>query len=299
MSDGGLSREEFQVLRKSVSGFCEGSDRQTLMRLYEYGYINGGNRITDSGMEALVPYKVDNAVILAAGMAKRFLPLSAYMPKGLFQVKGEVLIERQIRQLQETGITEIVIVTGYQEDKFEYLADTYGIKLISNPEYETANNISSVWYARSYLKNTYILGSDNWYGSNIFEKYEYEPYYSRVFSRDYVDEYCIDMNEGYIEKIRKGGRNTWYTLGEIYFDRRLSAMVLEDLQKEYQADDAVRAMIIDLYCMRHIDRYRFYTKEREKGVISEFDTMEELMEFDPRFGRFASEVMKRKGEDKK
>ena len=259
MSDGGLSREEFQVLRKSASGFCEGSDRQTLMRLYEYGYINGGNRITDSGMEALVPYKVDNAVILAAGMAKRFLPLSAYMPKGLFQVKGEVLIERQIRQLQETGITEIVIVTGYQEDKFEYLADTYGIKLISNPEYETANNISSVWY----------------------------------------DEYCIDMNEGYIEKIKKGGRNTWYTLGEIYFDRRLSAMVLEDLQKEYQADDAVRAMIIDLYCIRHIDRYRFYTKEREKGVISEFDTMEELMEFDPRFGRFASEVMKRKGEDKK
>ena len=57
-------------------------------------------------------YHVDNAVILAAGTSSRFAPLSYEMPKALIEVKGEVLIERQIRQLQETGIDEIVIVTG-------------------------------------------------------------------------------------------------------------------------------------------------------------------------------------------
>ena len=56
--------------------------------------------------------KVDNAIILAAGTASRFAPLSYEIPKGLVEVKGEILIERQIKQLKESGIPEIIIVTG-------------------------------------------------------------------------------------------------------------------------------------------------------------------------------------------
>ena len=41
--------------------------------------------------------KVDNAIILAAGTASRFAPLSYETPKGLIEVKGEVLIERQFK----------------------------------------------------------------------------------------------------------------------------------------------------------------------------------------------------------
>ena len=44
-------------------------------------------------------YKVDNAIIMAAGTSSRFAPLSYEMPKALIEVKGEILIERQIRQL--------------------------------------------------------------------------------------------------------------------------------------------------------------------------------------------------------
>ena len=43
--------------------------------------------------------KADNAILLAAGYARRFAPLSDRCPKGLLPVRGEVLIERQIRQL--------------------------------------------------------------------------------------------------------------------------------------------------------------------------------------------------------
>ena len=39
--------------------------------------------------------KVDNAIIMAAGESRRCLPLSELLPKGLFVVKGEVLIERE------------------------------------------------------------------------------------------------------------------------------------------------------------------------------------------------------------
>ena len=55
-------------------------------------------------------YRVDNAVIMAAGASSRFAPLSYEYHKGLIEVKGEILIERQIRQLREAGISEIIIV---------------------------------------------------------------------------------------------------------------------------------------------------------------------------------------------
>ena len=48
-----------------------------------------------------------NAVILAAGKSNRFAPFTYEKPKGLFVVKGERLIERQIKQLKEAGVNEI------------------------------------------------------------------------------------------------------------------------------------------------------------------------------------------------
>ena len=64
-------------------------------------------------------FKIDNAVILAAGFSSRFAPLSLHTPKALLKVKGEILIERQIRQLQEAGIRDIYVVTGYLGQQFD------------------------------------------------------------------------------------------------------------------------------------------------------------------------------------
>ena len=62
-----------------------------------------------------------NAIILAAGKSSRFAPFTYEKPKGLFCVKGQILIERQIEQLIEAGIDEIYIVVGYMKEKFFYL----------------------------------------------------------------------------------------------------------------------------------------------------------------------------------
>ena len=80
-------------------------------------------------------FKADNAVILAAGTSSRFAPLSYEKHKALTVVKGEVLIEREIRQLKETGIHDIFIVTGYKAEQFEYLKSLYGVMLIYNPDF--------------------------------------------------------------------------------------------------------------------------------------------------------------------
>ena len=88
-------------------------------------------------------YKVDNAVIMAAGTSSRFAPLSYELPKGLITVRGEILIERQIRQLRDAGISDIIVVTGYMRERFAYLADKYGVRLVHNPEYNVRNNSSA------------------------------------------------------------------------------------------------------------------------------------------------------------
>ena len=90
-------------------------------------------------------FKIDNAVILAAGFSSRFAPLSLHTPKALLKVKGEILIERQIRQLQEAGIRDIYVVTGYLGQQFDYLRERAGVSLIENKEYQVRNNHSSVW----------------------------------------------------------------------------------------------------------------------------------------------------------
>ena len=74
-------------------------------------------------------YRVENAVIMAAGTSSRFAPLSYERPKGLITVKGDVLIERQIRQLKESGINDITVVKGYKAEEFQYLKEKFGIQL--------------------------------------------------------------------------------------------------------------------------------------------------------------------------
>ena len=136
--------------------------------------MNGS--LTQAGDSLLNTHRIDNAVILSAGMSTRFVPLNFEIPKGLLTVKGEPLIERQICQLREKGIEEIIIVVGYMKEQFEYLVGKYGVILVETDEYETKNNHASIWAARQYLKNTIITSSDLYFDENIFETYAYDSF---------------------------------------------------------------------------------------------------------------------------
>ena len=52
-------------------------------------------------------------VILAAGMAKRLRPLTDTKPKCLLEVGGRTLLERTVCAMQQAGISQFVVVTGY------------------------------------------------------------------------------------------------------------------------------------------------------------------------------------------
>ena len=224
--------------------------------------------------------KVDNAVIMAAGMSSRFAPLSYEKHKALIEVKGEVLIERQIRQLLEAGLSDIYIVTGYQAEQFDYLRQKLGVKLIHNPDYLIRNNNSSIWAARELLRNSYVCSSDNYFNRNPFEIEVDEAYYAALYADGHTNEWCMEEDEqGYIRAVTIGGANAWYMLGHTFWSEEFSSHFLKILVAEYDLPETADKLW-ERILMAHLDELKMKIRKYGSDVIFEFDTMDELREFD-------------------
>ena len=225
-------------------------------------------------------HKVDNAVIMAAGTASRFAPLSYEMHKALITVKGEVLIERQIRQLKEAGVPEIYIVTGYKSEQFEYLKEKFGVHLVHNNEYLVRNNNSSIYAVKDILKNTYLCSSDNYFSENPFETEVSGCYYAAVYADGETKEWCMDYDEnGVITDVTIGGKNAWFMLGHTFWDETFSKKFVEILENEYNNPETVDLLWESIY-INHINELDMKIRKYSDDVVFEFDTLDELREFD-------------------
>ena len=266
-------------LAESVS-LSLGTVNSVISKLKQKGFLSISNKVTEEGIKELEPYKVDNAIILAAGMSTRFAPLSYEKPKGLLNVKGEVLIERQIKQLHAVGIKDITLVVGYMKEKMFYLEEKYGVEIIINEDYYKYNNTSSMILIENRLSNTYICSSDNYFVKNPFEKYVYKGYYSAVYEDGYTDEYCIvyDKKERIVD-VQIGGKDSWVMLGHVYFDREFSNKFSSILKSEYNKQVVKEGLWEDLY-IKFIKELDLSIRKYDKEIIREFDSLEELREFD-------------------
>lgn len=223
---------------------------------------------------------VDNAVIMAAGTSSRFAPLSYEKPKALITVKGEVLIERQIRQLKEVGVPEIYIVTGYKAEQFSYLSEKFGVHLVHNPDYNTRNNNASINVVKDILRNTYICSADNYFGENPFEREVSDCYYSAVYADGETKEWCMEYDsEGVITDVTIGGADAWYMLGHTFWDEAFSRKFTEILDAEYDLPETADLLWESIY-MNHMDELRMKIRKYSDDVVFEFDTLDELREFD-------------------
>lgn len=226
--------------------------------------------------------RVDNAIIMAAGTASRFAPLSYEKPKALIEVRGEILIERQIRQLKEVGIDEIIIITGYKAEQFDYLKEKFGVNLIYNADYLTRNNNSSIYVAREYLQNSYICSSDNYFLQNPFEREVDESYYSCVYAEGKTKEWCVTEENGWIKDVVVGGEDSWVMLGHVFWSKAFSQKFLSILKEEYDRLETANKLWEALY-IDHINELPLKIRKYNADFIFEFDTLDELRRFDSRY----------------
>ena len=116
------------------------------------------------------------AVILAAGVASRLRPLTNHTPKCLLKVCSKNLLELTIENLLDNKISEIIIVTGYLENKIRDFIDLrfpeLNITIIYNEFYNSTNNIYSLWLAKNALngEDMLLMDSDIVFNSQIIKK---------------------------------------------------------------------------------------------------------------------------------
>lgn len=97
------------------------------------------------------------AVILAAGLGSRFRE-SYGMPKGFIRLGEEPIIVRSIKLLQQHGIGEIVLVTGYAAGFYNQLAQkVLGVNTLFNPHYHCRGSLYSLYCAKEALKEDFLL----------------------------------------------------------------------------------------------------------------------------------------------
>ena len=245
-----VSKRQKNISQRGIheqTGISLGKVNSCIRDLKEQGLLSDGG-LTEAGRAALAPYRVDNAVIMAAGMSSRFAPLSYEKPKGLMVVKGEILIEREIRQLHAAGITDITVVVGYMKEKFFYLQQKFGVKIVVNEDYYRYNNPSTLIRVLDKLQNTYICSSDNYFVDNVFEPYVYDSYYAAVYYPGKSEEWGLKLDKkGRIRGIEHHPENMWCMLGHVYFSRAFSQAFSQVLTEQYPLSETKQALWEGLY----------------------------------------------------
>ncbi len=244
-----------------------------------------GYTLTQAGQDYLDQFKVDGAIMLAAGLGSRFVPMTFDTPKGLLEVFGERMVERQICQLKEAGIDDITIVVGYLKEKFEYLTDKYGVKLLYNPEYAKKNTVATLYHAKELLRgrNMYVLASDNWIRSNMYHAWECDPWYASTYMKGETSEWVLTYNKGgRITDITIGGSDAWVMYGPAFISKEYSETLNHLLDEAYHTP-GMEDYYWENVLKDNIDRLRIFINRQPDDQIYEFENMDELRSFDPKY----------------
>ena len=110
-------------------------------------------------------------IILSAGKGTRLGRITKSTPKPLLDLgNGQTLLEKQLERINESGVVdEVVIVIGYLADQIEakltlYKKENCKIQILFNPVYDITNNLVSLWLAKYYMDEDFIIQN----GDNLF-----------------------------------------------------------------------------------------------------------------------------------
>ena len=121
------------------------------------------------------PEQIRKAVILAAGIGDRLRPFTNQYPKALIEVAGIPIMDNTLAQLASCGTEVVVIVVGHHK---EVIIERYGTShlgmsmiYVISEDYETTNNIYSLWLARDHLtEDVLLLEADVFFERAVLER---------------------------------------------------------------------------------------------------------------------------------
>lgn len=238
--------------------------------------------ITRMGLEALEPYRVRRAVILAAGFGSRMVPITLNTPKPLVRVHGKMIIETVLDAIVAAGIKEITVVRGYLWEQFDVLKHRYPqIEFIYNPLFNDSNNISSAFLAKDILSNSYVMEADLLVSNpQIIRKYEYSSNYLGMY-KEYTDDWCFDVKSGIIKGMKLGGTNCFHMYGISYWTRKDGEKLGQCIEKAFTMPGGKEKFWDEVALSVYKKEFKVEVRPCYEGDIIEIDTFKELKSLDP------------------
>ena len=107
------------------------------------------------------------AIFIAEGQGSRLGSLTEDLPKPLVDINGKSIIQRQIELLHKKNIDDIVIVTGYKKEKFEFK----NVKYVFNPNFLIDEQAGSLMSARqNFFGDVLIMFGDILFDESILQQ---------------------------------------------------------------------------------------------------------------------------------
>ncbi|MBQ6030358.1 MAG: NTP transferase domain-containing protein [Oscillospiraceae bacterium] len=272
----------------SLSGSAVNRVRAALTERGLLEAIGDEMRVTPAGLEALEPYRVERAVIFAAGFGSRMAPVTLDTPKPLVQVNGVRIIDRLLDALIARDITDVTIVRGYRKADFDALLEKYPfLQFRDNDAYETENNISSALAAGEKIDNCYICAGDLLVTNPaVIHKYHYRTNYLASYAEE-TDDWCFTFENGFTGRYQKGGVYCFNQYEIAYWDREDSAKLRADFRRAYETEPEGKDLFWEFIpLVLYRDRYRVEIRPCAKSDIMEIDNFYELVELDPSYQNY-------------
>lgn len=229
----------------------------------------------------MVKEQVKRIVFLAAGMGTRMTPITINTPKPLVRVNGIRMIDTLLDAALEAGIEEIYIVRGYLGTQFNELLLKYPmIRFIDNPDFNVANNISSIVYAADYLSGAYICEADLVLRNKglISGEQEFSNYIA--VPTEETDDWCFTVKDGIIQEVHVGGKLCHHMFGISYWSEA-DGKRLGTHAKELYATPEGKSLYWDEVALRYYKKeYQIHVRECSFTDISEIDTFADLQQID-------------------
>lgn len=271
-----LAKNDFVNQRKlsQISGYSIGVVNKSLKNLANCGYIDESIALTSKAFDELRKTAPKNAIILAAGFGMRMVPINTETPKALIEVKGEILIERLIRQIREAGIKNIYVVTGFLKEQFEYLIDDYDVELIVNSQYATKNNLHSLRLAADKIDNSYIVPGDLWCAVNPFKVNETYSWYMVSESVNYASNVRVNRKKELVRTTEGGNTMIGISyLTGIQAETVKNKLISLDMDRHFDNSFWEEALFDD-------NRMIVQAKQVGRDDVVEINTYEQLREVD-------------------
>jgi len=93
------------------------------------------------------------AIIIAAGCATRLGKYTEELPKGLLNINGKTILEKQISLFKQKNINDITIIVGPHKEKFDFT----DVKYVEDHEYQKHDVLQSLMVARDSIKDDVII----------------------------------------------------------------------------------------------------------------------------------------------